>query len=427
MTPRPQRARPGSPELQALVDELAERLGRSVAVDDPLVRLVCTSRHFGDEDPVRIGTLLQGRADNAAVRYVLDQGVAQWPRPGFIDGRDDLGLLPRYVVPLRERGHLLGLLMVVVPEKTLGERETGDIARAAALMAGRLYAEHLAADTRKSDERALVLELVDTDVVTRTAARRRAVELGLVGDAEHVLVTLVLLSRGTEPVRQSEAALWAALEGFRQTRTAQGVIAVDQERAILLQLRDRPPAPDEVAAQSGRILGELRTFLDPSAAPVIGVGGRHRGLRHAWTSYEQALVASRAARRLPSLAGTGDWDGLGEFAVLLQLPAHALNASLVPRPLRALNESPGGDRLGETLRSFLEHAGSIPRTAEALRLHRTSLYYRLRQIQEITGLDLDVGAHRLSLHLGLRIEELLATGRTPPPAPAPAPLSTKRG
>ncbi|MFI9584226.1 helix-turn-helix domain-containing protein [Streptomyces sp. NPDC052236] len=42
-------------------------------------------------------------------------------------------------------------------------------------------------------------------------------------------------------------------------------------------------------------------------------------------------------------------------------------------------------RLRETLRCFREHAGSIPRTAEALQIHRTSLHYRLRQIQEITG------------------------------------------
>ncbi|MFD9903535.1 PucR family transcriptional regulator [Streptomyces sp. NPDC059063] len=410
MTVGPQRARPGSAELQALVDELAEKLGRSVAVDDPLVRMVCTSRHFGDEDPVRIGTLLQGRADNAAVRYVLAQGVAQWWKPGFIDGRDDLGMLPRYVVPLRERGHLLGLLMVVAPEKTLGEQETEAIAWSADLMAAQMYAEHRAADTRKADERTLALDLVDPDVATRTAARRRATERGLLGEADHVLVTVVQLCRSMDPLRQSEAALWAALEGFRQTRSAQGIIGIDQERTILLQLRDRPPTAAEVAAQSAHILEELTTFLDPSAAPVVGVGGRHLGLHDARTSYEQSLVAARAARRLPSLKGMGDWDLLGEFAVLLQLPEHALNASLVPKPLRTLNEAHGGDRLRDTLRCFLEHAGSIPRTADALQLHRTSLYYRLRQIQEITGLDLDDGAHRLTLHLGLRIEELLATG-----------------
>ncbi|MDY0814558.1 PucR family transcriptional regulator [Kitasatospora purpeofusca] len=410
MTARLQRARPGSPGLQALVDELAEQLGRSVAIDDPLVRVVCTSRHFGDEDPVRIGTLLQGRADNATIRYVLAQGVTQWPGPGFIEGRDDLGLLPRYVVPLRERGHLLGLLMVVAPGMALADRETEAIGRAAGLMAAQMYVEQLGADSRRSEERTLVLELVDTDVVTRTAARRRAVELGLVGKAEHVLVTVVRLGRGTELVRRPEAALWGALEGFRQTRQAHGALAVDQDRAVLLQLRERPPTPPEVAAQSARILEELATFLEPSTSPVIGVGGRHLGLQHAWRSYEQSLVAARAARRLPSLRSTGDWDLLGEFAVLLQLPEHALNAALVPEPLRTLNEAHGDDRLRDTLRCFLEHAGSIPRTAEALRLHRTSLYYRLRQIQEITGLDLDDGGHRLTLHLGLRIEELLCTG-----------------
>ena len=410
MTGRLQRARPGSPELQALVDELAERLGRSVAVDDPLVRMVCTSRHFGDEDPVRIATLLQGRADNAAIRYVLDQGVTQWSRPGFIDGRDDLGLLPRYIVPLRERGHLLGLLVVVVPEKTLEERETTGIARAAHAMAAQMYGERIAADTRKSDERDLALALVGADAAARTTAHRRGKELGLLGAAEHVLVTVVQLNSGTELVRQSEAALWAALEGYRQTRSAQGLIAIGKERASLLQFRDRPPHPDEVAAQSAHILDELRTFLDSSADPVIGVGGRHAGLHEAWTSYEQALVAARAARRLPSLNGIGDWESLGELAVLLQLPEHALNASLVPKPLRTLAEAHGGDRLRDTLRCFLEHAGSVPKTAETLGIPRTSLYYRLRQIQKITGLDLDDGAHRLALHLGLRVGELLDTG-----------------
>jgi DNA-binding PucR family transcriptional regulator len=91
----------------------------------------------------------------------------------------------------------------------------------------------------------------------------------------------------------------------------------------------------------------------------------------------------------------------------MQVPDDALSPTLLPKPLRLLLESPGGQKLEETLRCFLEQAGSIPRTAEALQIHRTSLYYRLRQIQEVTGLDLDRGHDRLVLHLGLRIAELL--------------------
>ncbi|MGW3074330.1 PucR family transcriptional regulator, partial [Kitasatospora sp. NPDC001132] len=110
---------------------------------------------------------------------------------------------------------------------------------------------------------------------------------------------------------------------------------------------------------------------------------------------------------LPRLEGVGDWERLGEYTMFLQLPDSALNESLLPNPLRRLLDDGAGARLEETLRCFLENAGSVPRTAEVLELHRTSLYYRLRRIQEITGLDLDDGAHRLVLHMGLRLWDLL--------------------
>jgi DNA-binding PucR family transcriptional regulator len=409
MTERLQRARPGSEALQCLVDELAEELGRSVAIDDPLVRMICTSRHFGDEDPVRVRTLLQGRADREAIRYVLAQGVAQWSKPGFVDGRDDLGLLPRYVVPLRERGHLLGLMMIVAPQQVLTEQETKAVARAARAMTAQMYAEHLAADTEESDARDLLLELLGSSSAARDAARQRALDRGLLRDTPYTVVSVIQVSRSQEPLGQIEVALRGAVEGFLQTRSAHGIMAIEQDRAILLQVRDRPPGPDELGEQSRRVIDALGTFLDASAAPVVGIGGCQAGLADVWTSYEQALVAVRAARRLPALKGVGDWEELGEFAVLLQLPEHALNESLIPKPLRTLTEASGDPRLRDTLRCFLENAGSIPRTADALQLHRTSLYYRLRQIQEITGLDLDNGADRLILHMGLRIEELLAS------------------
>ncbi|MBX9392916.1 helix-turn-helix domain-containing protein [Streptomyces sp. TRM72054] len=409
MTERLQRARPGSEALQCLVDELAEELGRSVAIDDPLVRMICTSRHFGDEDPVRVRTLLQGRADREAIRYVLAQGVAQWSKPGFVDGRDDIGLLPRYVVPLRERGHLLGLMMIVAPQQVLTEQETKAVARAARAMTAQMYAEHLAADTEESDARDLLLELLGSSSAARDAARQRALDRGLLRDTPYTVVSVIQVSRSQEPPGQIEVALRGAVEGFLQTRSVHGIMAIEQDRAILLQVRDRPPGPDELGEQSRRVIDALGTFLDASAAPVVGIGGCQAGLADAWTSYEQALVAVRAARRLPALKGVGDWEELGEFAVLLQLPEHALNESLIPKPLRTLTEANGGPRLRDTLRCFLENAGSIPKTADALQLHRTSLYYRLRQIQEITGLDLDNGADRLVLHMGLRIEELLAS------------------
>ncbi|MFF5532873.1 PucR family transcriptional regulator [Streptomyces cinerochromogenes] len=409
MVERRQRIRVGSDALQQLIEELAVQLQRSVVVDDPLVRLICSSQHFGDADPVRIRGLLQGRADDEIIRYVLDQGVARWPKPDFVRGRDDLGLLTRYCVPLRERGELLGLLMVVAPDGTLMREETDAIAQAVPAITAQLRADQLAADTGELDLPATLDALLGTSEAARTGARRQLLDGALLPDAPHAVVSVVRMARSAEPPGQVELALRAALERFLRTRSSDGVMGVTPDGAVLVQVSARPLTAQELADQATAVREALTTFLDASTAPVIGIGGGQDGLADAWTSHAQALVAARAARRLPHLKGIGAWESLGELAVLLQIPDHALTPSLLPGPLRLLLDSPVGQRLEDTLRCFLEHAGSIPRTAEALRIHRTSLYYRLRQIQEITGLDLDSGGDRLVLHLGLRTRELLGS------------------
>ncbi|MFJ8624622.1 PucR family transcriptional regulator [Kitasatospora sp. NPDC093550] len=400
------RARPGGEALQSLVDGLAEELGRSVVLDDPLVRMICTSRHFGDEDPVRVRTLLQGIADDEAIRYVLAQGVARWTGPGVLPGRDDLGLRPRYCVPIRERGHLLGILMVVAA-KPLTPADTEAIDRAARAVAAEMYAERLASDADEERTRRLVHHLVGSEVTLRWAAHRCLLDEGLLPAGPHAVVTGVAVAGQRGPSGHVSVALRGALEPFRRTRTARGLAAVDQDRAVLVQVFETEPTDEDLDLQSRGIVRSLRTFLDADAVPLVGVGGRRTGLADAWISHDQARVALRAARRLPRLEGIGDWERLGEYAVLLQLPDSALDGALLPKPLRRLLDGGGNARLEETLRCFLENAGSVPRTAEALEVHRTSLYYRLRRIQDITGLDLDDGAHRLVLHLGLRLWDLL--------------------
>jgi DNA-binding PucR family transcriptional regulator len=60
----------------------------------------------------------------------------------------------------------------------------------------------------------------------------------------------------------------------------------------------------------------------------------------------------------------------------------------------------------KTLETYLDLAGSVVETARALRLHRTSLYYRLQRVEELAGTDLKNGDERLSLHLSIKLARL---------------------
>lgn len=60
----------------------------------------------------------------------------------------------------------------------------------------------------------------------------------------------------------------------------------------------------------------------------------------------------------------------------------------------------------ETLETYLDLAGSAVATSRTLRLHRTSLYYRLQRVEELAETDLRDGGERLSLHLSLKLARL---------------------
>jgi len=83
------------------------------------------------------------------------------------------------------------------------------------------------------------------------------------------------------------------------------------------------------------------------------------------------------------------------------------NANLVSPALLELlaHDSSKGTEFFHTLRTFLLNERDIPKTAEALIIHRTTLLYRLKKIQSLTSVDLDDPNERLYLLLSLKLLE----------------------
>ena len=396
-------------ELQHLVDDLADQLGRSVVVNDPLIRLMYTSRHFGDEDGLRVRAVLQRDAGAEASHYFLAHGVARWNAPGMVPGSTELQMLPRLCVPLRERAELLGLLMVIDADGSLTAGEVRRIQQVAEGIAALLHHDRLdAGDEQARREQALV-RLLGDDAGSRRAALRQSLAGRWIDDHEHAVVTVLEVADSELPPAQVELAMRTVLDSAFRRHAHRALYTVRDDRAVVLQTAHRLDRA-ELVDSARRTATGLEQLLDRRGSVLVGIGGAAEELKRAWISYSQALTAVRGARLLPLLDRIGRWDELGSYAVLLQLPDDALTPALVPGALRALLEHDKAPRLVRTLRAFLDHGGSIPRTAAELHLHRTSLYYRLAQIHEITGMDLDDGDHRLQLHIGLRVADLVPGG-----------------
>jgi hypothetical protein len=393
--------------LQDLVDGLAARLHRSVAVDDPSIRLIVASRHFGDEDQVRIQSILSRDIDDELKQLLLATGIRQITKPTRIDLPRE-GHKPRVCIPVRCSDLLMGFL-VLIDDRMFTDDEIVDASEVADQIGLRLYRREVALDRRRARLEILLRGLLSSDADARGDALRELHEEELLRDTAQVAVAVVSSPSFDDdtPPEQLPAVLALAADHLLRSQP-EGSTLVWVRRASLVVL---------VAQRASRASGiehlAAKTVADAAAATekrwIAGIGTVSSGLQHADQAYEQAVIAGRAAEHLPELGDVVTWESLGVYGLLAQLAPRDLSLTSYPAALLRLAGQRGARQLLVTAETYLDSAGDAKRAAAALHIHRGTLYQRLARIEQLSGLDLNNGMDRLTLHLGIKLARLADT------------------
>lgn len=392
--------------LQEIVDELAERLQRSVAIDDPGIRLLAASRHFGDEDPVRVTSVLNRSVSSDLTEEVLGHGIATWTQPGSVVIPAD-NTLPRLCAPVRCSGLLLGYLWLIGTDDTLDPEKIALTEAAAARAGVVLYRRLILHERSKARHEAILRELVSSDHAARVQAAEdlRAENLF----PERPTTFLVLGAQVDGGGDAAAVALESAVEEGLRAGDDVHLTVANRSRAWILYAA--PPAEVPVDAVSHRILARFRSLAGDGPQVVIGVGSRAEELESVVDSHRHAFLAARAALLVPAIGTVARWGELGPYEVLLKLPVDdLLHASQVPALAELERNDPHGVLI-DTLEAYFDHAGDVRSTADLLCVHRATLYHRLKRIETHTGCRLNRGDDWLTLHLGLKLRTLAAAYR----------------
>ena len=118
------------------------------------------------------------------------------------------------------------------------------------------------------------------------------------------------------------------------------------------------------------------------------------------TAYKHAVVAAQVAAVEPEIGPVSNWEHVGPYRFLADnlRGKAALRSDL----LDLLRDNDPMGEFTSTLEVYYDQGDSVSRTAERLHLHRTTLYYRLRRIKEIIGVDPLSGFTHLELHMSLK-------------------------
>ncbi|MGN6379154.1 MAG: PucR family transcriptional regulator, partial [Gaiellales bacterium] len=313
-----------------------------------------------DTDPAAFVKLLAGR-DLAGLGLGLGFGHDEMPASATA-AADELGF-PVFEIPYK-------VPFIAITEAVFTRLSDARVAEAERRLAGDLVDDLLAGEVGSRE------------------LRRRSRALGLRGGMPLTLAAL-------RPSEQGAAALARLADAASRTAPASvrdGVVAVLVE------------AQDDAAAE--RAAGEL---LAATAAGAAAVGRVRHDPAELRRSYDEALYALEA-RPPNGRPAVSTYRDLGSIQLLLSLQDDRGVELFCDATLGRLveHDRQHGSALVESLRAYIEANGRWAEAALALHVHRHTLRYRIRKIEELTGRDLGDAGDRLELWLALRAHDLQA-------------------
>jgi hypothetical protein len=374
------------PDLQTIVDEVSRVLATPVVLEDRDFNLVVFAAHADEVDPVRQRTILSRRSTAEVQQWFEAFGIATTDRPVRTPADLARGIVARACLPARWNGVTYGYLWALDEHHHLDDAALERVMHHA-IRAGTVMAQR--ARTRQSLD-GQVRDLLTGDRDVAEAAAEEIDGLGALGRDVPACAVVLDLDAPRDPPPLN---LW---------RLPRAVVAVATDGDVVLLVPATLAVRD--VARDARLLYTER--LEPAlhGAVVAGVGGVRPDLAGISGSVREARLAARVAHSVRRFRPVAAWADLGVHRLLACGPRRALREGAVDAAVEPLLAHP---ELAATAAAFLDHAGNVQRAATDLAIHRQTLYYRLRRIEELTGLDLADGRDRLRLHLALTLAPLL--------------------
>ena len=207
--------------------------------------------------------------------------------------------------------------------------------------------------------------------------------------------------------------IWESIEHFVATRAPDAIISARESEVVVVTAAPGSQGPAAPAALDARRLAHACLArlgeLFPAAQVVIGIGGICRDPRDVARSYAQAQRTTQTLKRLGRAGTVSAFGDLGILRLLLQVPDLAELRSFAADVLGklSLHEQEHKSEYLTTLACYFRENNSPQRASRILHVHPNTVAYRVKRIEEITGLHLDNYTDRLIAQVALEILDAL--------------------
>ena len=292
-------------------------------------------------------------------------------------------LRDRTAILIQPRTEVLGVLSLIGLAELVSDDQLFALRHASMVLGLELSHQHNLAEMDVNLRRELVDDLVaGTD---EDGAYSRAGALGHDLHGPHYVVVVHCPGADSALAAAAGRAATALHMDYMMGRHAGLVVLITSGR----------PEPDALYREVSRQWGK------PACA--IGIGSRCESPRECPESFDTARRALHVRLHSAQPAGASAYDELGFYHLVDTADPSAVE-DFIREWLGLLIDYDGSKNsdLVQTLSEYLDCGGNYDESAAALRIHRSTLRYRLSRIAELTGHDLRNVDTRFNLHAATR-------------------------
>lgn len=384
--------------LAELAGALAELVHCPVTIEDPDLNLLAYAPG-GETDAARDASIERGRTPRAVRAYLQQSGllaqIDSAMQPLRLPPMPEHGMTKeRLVAPIIVERQTYGYLWLIADDRPLGDLDTHAVERAAMVAALIMLKDRAVREAEARLQAEVITQLLSGSRPSPALFEQTA-RLGL--NLEQPLQVAVLRPPSTAP---SPHEIGRQL-GAQLARESQSGLLHPLGRNLVLLLPAQAKIVD-LCQRLCKLVPGMRAGVGSIAATPADLG----------QSYQQAREALQVGERLAH--GNGQtrkvfsFDELGFLHWLYHLPPQARAGNPFAARIDTLANEDRAQRaqLLQTLEAFLDCGGNAAETARRLTIHRNTLAYRLKQIENLCDVSLNDPEIRLNLQIALKAYHL---------------------
>ncbi|MFB6611794.1 helix-turn-helix domain-containing protein [Agromyces sp. NPDC056379] len=382
--------------MQEILDDLSNRTGRSLAVDDPDYRILFASAQREPVDEARTTAILDRELPEGLVAWLRSLGFDRAEGPRRVPGNPAYHSLPRVCFPLRLGGRPAGYLWAF-DEPPLTDAEWTTIAESVDAITAQLEWEGRPVSHSIAEASRLATEYL---VENRRTALDEAAARQLLPRTGPIDVWCAVF-RESSGDRASRVRLQALLVDILKGEHAAHAIGTVIDDSVTLITRHG-------AAEAPLLTERLSTGAKRHHLVLDAIGHTETdATAEGAVLFKQGRFAARTLFRTDP-ASVRSWNELGAWTLL---GLHEWNFETVKSLSPAVAELIGHDRLlAATWLTYLDEDRDARRTCARLHIHRTTLYHRLGRVRERVGTHIfEDGWSTTSAHVALRLWTVLSS------------------